>query len=60
MPPFEDPEEFDFEKLKAGDEEEWAKLREKVRPIALAQATHQLVKFSGSKQISKQDARGGR
>jgi len=57
MPPFEDPEEFDFEKLKAGEEEEWAKLREKVRPIALAEATHQLVKFSVSKQISlPQDA----
>jgi len=52
-----DPEEFDFEKLKAGDEEEWAKAQEVLFPIAVAAAGRQLLKFLGSKQISlQQDA----
>jgi len=52
VPPYADPEEFDFEKLKAGDEEEWAKAREILRPIAFAEARRQLAKFSGKKRIS--------
>ena len=57
MPPYEDSVEFDFEKLKAGDEEEWAKAQEVLFPIAVAAAGRQLLKFLGSKQISlQQDA----